>query len=138
MIVHYSKLCMNIMIVFSTITLLGCDMILKQYSPAEPLPVEIKNTGKINILVPSFAESWQQGSEVLIRWQTHGDIKQVNIFLFRKSEMIYNITTYSDNKNNYRWQIPVNLPNSVQYSIRIENSYNKDEFAVSERFSIKQ
>ncbi len=116
----------------------GCDMMLRQYSPTEPLPVELRYPGKLIVLVPSFADTWHQGTEVLIRWQTKSEIKQVNILLFRKSEMICTITTYSDNKSEYRWQIPVDLPNSVQYSIKIENSFNENEFSFSERFAIKK
>lgn len=118
--------------------LCSCDILYRQYSDTDYLPTDINYLNKINITSPAFADEWKQLSEVVIKWNSSGTINQVDVELFKKDNRIFTIKKQTGNSGELKWIIPKDIPNSVQYNIRISNSYNQNEYGESERFAITE
>lgn len=114
----------------------SCDFIYKDYSPNDYPEAVITYQNRITVVSPSFADEFRRGSEINIAWSSFGTINKVDIELFKKSQQIRIIKSSSDNTGQLKWMIPSDIPNSVQYSLRISNSENKSEFAISDRFAV--
>ena len=118
--------------------LCSCDIIYRQYSETDYLLVDINFPNKINIISPVFADEWKHLSEVVIKWNSSGTLTEVDVELYKKNSRIYIIEKLTDNSGELKWIVPNDIPNSVQYNIRISNSYNPDEYGESERFAITE
>lgn len=118
--------------------LCSCDIIYRQYSDTDYLLTDIDYTNQINITSPSFADEYKQLSVVVIKWNSSGILTEVDVELFKKDKLIFTIKKQSGNSGELKWIIPNDIPNSVQYNIRISNSYNPDEYGESERFAITE
>ncbi|MFO7525025.1 MAG: GPI anchored serine-threonine rich family protein [Ignavibacteriaceae bacterium] len=118
--------------------LCSCDIIYRQYSDTDYLLIDIDNPNEIIFISPVFADEWKQLSEVLIKWNSSGTLTEVDVELYKKNHGVFTIKKQTDNTGELRWTIPNDIPNSVQYNIRISNSYNPDEYWESERFAITE
>ena len=92
-----------------------------------------------NIFVssPSSGAVWKPGNEYEIKWTAMGNIKKVNLILLKKKQYYKIIIADKiESKRRYSWLIPENIPGSVSYQIKIENSDEPELFYYSEYFEI--
>ena len=63
-------------------------------------------------------------------------ISNIDIYLYRKSVLKRTITLNLVNQGSYTWHIPNVIDNSINYTVKVVNSNNPEEFNSSGRFTI--
>ncbi|MGE5430802.1 MAG: Ser-Thr-rich GPI-anchored membrane family protein [Syntrophomonadaceae bacterium] len=99
----------------------------------------ITSTDTPNVLyltTPSPGEVLLKGVQFPIRWFVSPSVKTVSLTLFKKTEEITGISGATDNDGQFTWRIPITIPSSSHYRIKLSNTVSPDEFIFSDYFTI--
>ena len=117
-------------------TFSGCELFIDD----SEAPVSIVNpppeANNIIVTEPVFGTILNPGDEIIIKWNAH-TISKIDIQLYRKSEYKFTIIENLSSNNVYKWNIPVGIPLSNHYHIKIQSHSNNDIFDFSEQFGIQ-
>ena len=110
---------------------IGWDETFEQ--PVYP-PFEIKSN--INIITLYDGMESEPGDTIEIKWNSYNNLKKVDIYLYRKATQKITIATGLKNSFKYNWVIPLEIPHSLHYHIKIVNHDNPEDYKMGDRFSI--
>ena len=130
------KLIIKTLIIFSLI-LSGCRQIFGDREQPESIvevPIEASN---IIIKSPAHGTIWNPGDTIIIKWSA-STIQRIDIQLYRKSEFKFMITKNIENSGRFDWTIPIDIPLSNHYLIKVTSHNNPDIYNFSGRFGIQQ
>lgn len=119
-----------------SVLLTGCRGIFGDRDQPESIvqvPIEASN---IIINSPVQGSIWNPGDTIRIKWNAP-TIKRINIQLYRKSEYKFTITEYVENSGKFDWILPLDIPLSNQYLIKISSHNIPDIYKFSGRFGIQ-
>lgn len=126
---------MTMMIIFSVLSFNSCRDIFgdreQPISIVQP-PIEGSN---ISVVAPSYGSVWNPGDTILIKWLAP-TIKQIDIYLFRKTEYKFRISDNIKNNGYFYWIVPSDINSSVHYRIKISNHNNAETYSFSGQFAI--
>jgi hypothetical protein len=91
----------------------------------------------LQVEIPKYGETWEPGSQHLIKWITNSEITNVNIDLYKKGTRIYKLFSNIQNTGELLWHIPSDIIRSNHYQLRISNYNNGNQEVFSEVFYIK-
>ena len=103
------------------------------YDFSEYFTIEILKT--ITILNPISYARFTPGSRCEIKWNTTGNISNVNIELYQNSDLILTIAEQHENVQNFTWLVPDNLQEG-DYSVKIVDANDLDVYIFSVTFTI--
>lgn len=126
---------------FSLALLAGCREKLNLTDPGAGTNIIISDNNNNNpnvlyVTTPKAGDILQKGVQFRIRWFVSPEVKTVALSLFRKDEEITGISAATANDGQFTWQIPTNIPSSVNYRIKLSNTLSPDQFIFSEYFTI--
>lgn len=125
---------------FSLILQSGCREKLNLTDPGQGTNILISNNNSVPVTLylttPRSGEVLQKGEQLRINWVVSPSIKSISLTLFRKNELITGISTSTENDGIFNWKIPVTIPSSSNYRIKLVNVSDQEEFAYSEYFTI--
>lgn len=90
----------------------------------------------ITITSPDISSYWTMGSHYYIKWDSTGNISNVNIELFNDGKYSYTIGLNVENNGSHLWILPLFLNPSYSYQIKIIDTYNSSNYYFSNEFSI--
>lgn len=115
----------------------GCRQIFGDREQPESIvdvPIEASN---IIIKSPEHGTIWNPGDTIIIKWIAP-TIHRIDIQLYRKSEFKFMITKNIENSGRFDWIIPIDIPLSNHYLIKVTSHNNPDIYNFSGRFGIQQ
>lgn len=98
----------------------------------KPMVVSLKE-----IQTPSERVIWEQGKEYEIQWSVTQNLDKISIVLLKKFVQVATIAGSTENDGSYNWFIPVDLPASHHYRIKIISPYNYLASSTSVEFEIE-
>lgn len=119
-----------------TSLLLECRGLLTDSEPPDSIvqpPIEANN---IQVLEPVFSKIYYPGDTLIVKWIAP-TIEKINIQLYKKSEYKFTLAENVNNNGNFSWIIPINIPSSNHYLIKIISNNNNNIFKYSEQFGIQ-
>ena len=125
----YILLILSIFIVINQ----GCKVRVSEASDVE-IPIVIVE--EIIIISPSKGDMYRPGNLLKIRWVASPNLSKVNIFLLKNDIIERTLAHNQENNETFGWWIEPDIDNSAQYSVKIENIFQKENFSISETFSI--
>ena len=128
-------LTLKTLLVFSVL-LTGCRQIFGDREQPELIvqaPIEASN---ILVNSPSQGTIWKPGETITINWIAP-TIKKIDIQLYRKSEFKFSITENLENSGKFDRILPLDIPLSNHYLVKITSHSNPDIFKFSGRFGIQ-
>ena len=102
------------------------------------LGIPINDNEEIIIISPSSGDIFEPGDLLKIRWLSSSSLNKVDIFLLRNNTIVHTFALDQNNNGTYGWFIDDDVDVSSSYSIKVVNSFDDENFSISERFSIKQ
>ncbi len=125
----------NLIIIISLFILISLNCRTSNDNPVSGNPTPSIN--EVKVYNPSVGEKWNPGRKYQIQWSGLSSDQKVNVILLKKKQY-YRLIIGSNITNNGRldWKIPEDIPQSVSYQIKIENSENPAQFFYSEVFEI--
>jgi hypothetical protein len=90
----------------------------------------------ITVVEPVSTSAWSKGSSKDINWTSRGTIPNVKIELYKDGILELTISSLTSNDGVYLWNIPSNLTESSEYSIKIIDSSNSVTYDFSDNFAI--
>jgi hypothetical protein len=130
------NLSIKILLIF-TLIISGCRQIFGDREQPESIvevPIEASN---IIVKSPVRGTIWNPGDTILIKW-TAPTIPKIDIQLYRKSEFKFMITKNIENSGRLDWTIPIDIPLSNHYLIKVTSHNNPEIYNFSGRFGIQQ
>lgn len=91
----------------------------------------------IKITSPKYSEVWNYDSSQEIQWTSSNRSSSVSIDLYRKHTHKLSIDSETDDDGSYLWEVPVHLPSSNLYRIKLTNIQNPVDTTYSPFFSIR-
>ncbi len=85
---------------------------------------------------PERGDIYHLGDSISIEYSTFTTSDLVNIYIIKKSHVIYKIAEEEENDGNFIWQTNDDTQTSVQYQIKIENPEDPEIFILSDRFGV--
>lgn len=131
------KLITTVIVTIQLLSIAGCRQIFGDREQPEQIVSPSEQKAKFVFTSPTFRSVWKADEVMEIKWITSGQVNKVNIKLFRKSFLQFNLVLGLQNNGNYSWNIPANISPSLHYLIRIENYNNPEEYKLSERFIVE-
>jgi len=128
-------------VVFSVVILVvlftGCRQLLEGTNDPGFITTNFEAVEKIIVTSPVKGDIYAPGDLMEIKWLTSfSSVTKLNILLYRKSILQRTIIEATQNVSNYFWRIPDVIDNSINYTIKLVNSNNPEEFNHSGRFGI--
>jgi hypothetical protein len=118
-------------------SLTGCRQLLEGASDPGFITTDLEPVEKIVVSSPVRGDIYEPGESVQINWVTaFSSFSNIDIYLYRKSNLQRTIIENTQNNGSYFWRIPDVIDNSVQYIIKVVNSDNQEVFNYSGRFGI--
>lgn len=91
----------------------------------------------ISTVSPNGGEAWKSGNSELIRWETN-ILENVWIELLQDQILHSTLDTVSGSQQAYAWEIPADMSNGEDFSIRIRSESDPSIYGISaDYFSIK-
>lgn len=90
---------------------------------------------KIDILSPSAGQKLIKEDVYDIRWKAE-NVEKLTIELYKNNAKISTITSDLSNSGNYSWEVPKDLVDDSDYTIRIWDTRYPNEYTESEQFTI--
>ncbi len=116
----------------------GCNIDGVEVADIPEIEIETTSIAAIDVISPTSADRWKKGESYLIRWSSPSGIKTVRIELYRKTALQRVIINDIENRNEYWWNIPDEIATSLNYSIKVVNTANENQFGFSQRFTIER
>jgi hypothetical protein len=120
-----------------TLIISGCRQIFGDREQPESIvevPIEASN---IIVRSPTHGTICNPGDTIFIKWIAP-TIQRIDIQLYRKSEFKFMITKNIENSGRFDWIIPIDIPLSNHYLIKVTSHNNPDIYNFSGRFGIQQ
>ena len=102
------------------------------------LVLKTNNSKNITITSPTGETSWERGTSQYITWETTGNIKNLDIELWKGGIWQESIATNTKNDQAKYWEISEVMIADKDYQIKIIDSENSSIFTYSEEFEIYQ
>ena len=99
-------------------------------------PFNIYTNQTIVVTQPTIATQWENGTTQTISWTWNNGIINVDIDLYKNSIFNQSIVSNVANTGSYDWDIPDNLINGSDYSIRVIESVTRADYNFSSDFSM--
>jgi len=129
------KLTLKCLLIFSVL-LSGCRQIFGEREQSESIVSAPTEAANIIVTSPVHGNTWNPGDTITIKW-TAPTIKKLEIQLYRKSEYKFTITENLENIGQFNWIVPLDIPLSNHYLIKVANHNNQDVYKFSGRFGIQ-
>jgi hypothetical protein len=123
-------------ILFSLLAVVGCRDIFGERTAPESIVQPPQESSNLVVTEPVHGKIWNPGDTIQIKWIAP-TIKEIDLELYRKSEYKFLIAGEISNSGNYFWIIPIDLPLSNHYLIKVSNHNNTDVFNFSGRFGVQ-
>jgi len=129
------KFTLKCFLIFSVL-LSGCRQIFGDRE--QPESIVSAPTEAVNIIVssPIYGTIWNPGDTITIKWIAP-TIKKLEIQLYRKSEYKFTITENLENTELFDWIVPLDIPLSNHYLVKVVNHNNHDVYKFGGRFGIQ-
>ncbi|MBK9097850.1 MAG: GPI anchored serine-threonine rich family protein [bacterium] len=123
-------------IFFSLLAVVGCRDIFGDRTEPESIVQPPQEGSNLVVTEPVHGKIWNPGDTIQIKWIAP-TIKKIDLELYRKSEYKFLIAGEVSNYGNYSWIIPIDLPLSNHYLIKVSNHNNADVYKFSGRFGVQ-
>jgi hypothetical protein len=123
-------------ILFSLLAVVGCRDFFGEKTAPESIVQPPQESSNLVVTEPVHGTIWNPGDTIRIKWIAP-TIKEIDLELYRKSEYKFLIAGEISNSGNYFWIIPIDLPLSNHYLIKVSNHNNADVFQFSGRFGVQ-
>lgn len=123
-------------IFFSLLAIVGCRDIFGDGTEPESIVQSPQEGSNLVVTEPAHGKIWNPGDTIQIKWIAP-TIKKIDMELYRKSEYKFLIAGEVSNYGNYSWIIPIDLPLSNHYLIKVSNHNNADVYKFSGRFGVQ-
>ena len=82
---------------------------------------EGNNTPSITVLSPNGGETWTQGEEVIITWESNAIPGLVKVSLHKNGNYYKNIAVTTENDGEYIWEVPGYVSPDDVYTVRVRS-----------------
>lgn len=90
----------------------------------------------LKITSPVYGDVWEPGTKHIVRWNFPTEVKNVKIYLFRKSEFKSYLTISTQNTGSFEWEIPKDIRRSVHYRLKIQSYDHENIYTMSDYFFV--
>lgn len=118
------------------LTINGCRDIFGERTAPESVVNPPEESSNLEVFEPIHGRIWNPGDTLQIKWIAPA-IKKIDLKLYRKSAYKFDIASEIANTGIYVWIIPMDIPLSNHYLIRVSNHNNTEVFKFSGRFGIQ-
>jgi len=129
------KFTLKCFLIFSVL-LSGCRQIFGDREQPESIVSAPTEAANIIVTSPDQGTIWNPGDTITINWIAP-TIKKLEIQLYRKSEYKFTITENLENNGQFDWIVPLDIPLSNHYLVKVANHNNRDVYKFSGRFGIQ-
>jgi len=129
------KFTLKNLLIFSVL-LIGCRQIFGDREQSESIVSAPTEAANIIVTLPVHGTIWNPGDTITIKWFAP-TIKKLEIQLYRKSEYKFTITDNLENTGQFNWIVPLDIPLSNHYLVKVANHNNHDVYKFSGRFGIQ-
>lgn len=129
------KLTLKSLLIFSVL-LSGCRQIFGESEQSESIVSAPTEAANIIVTSPVHGTIWNPGDTITIKWIAP-TIKKLEVQLYRKSEYKFTITENLENSGQFNWIVPLEIPLSNHYLVKLANHNNHDVYKFSGRFGIQ-
>jgi Ser-Thr-rich glycosyl-phosphatidyl-inositol-anchored membrane family len=129
------KFTLKSLLIFSVL-LSGCRQIFGEREQSGSIVSAPTEAANINVISPVHGTIWNPGDTITIKWIAP-TIKKLEIQLYRKSEYKFTITENLENIGQFNWIVPLDIPLSNHYLVKVANHNNQDVYKFSGRFGIQ-
>lgn len=91
-----------------------------------------------DIKTPSERVIWELGETRLIEWEITPNLNNVTVLLLKKNVKVKVLEELTENDGSYSWGIPLDLPPSHHYRIKLASPFTASATAVSVEFEIQR
>lgn len=123
-------------ILFSLLAIIGCRDIYGDRAEPQSIVQPPEESSNLVVNEPVQGKIWNPGDTIQIKWIAP-TIKKIDLELYRKSEYKFLIAGEVSNSGNYSWIIPIDIPLSNHYLIKVSNHNNTNVFKFSGRFAVQ-
>lgn len=93
----------------------------------------------IQVLSPRAGDSFQTGSDLVVKWQIFGTVTSLRVQLFIEDQYVRTIRqSTTESEGLFSWPIPSSMTSSSKYRIKIVDGDNSDNYTFSDTFTIFQ
>ena len=115
----------------------GCRQLLEGANDPGFITTDFEPVEEIVVSSPVNGDIYEPEESKQIMWfSSLSSISNFDIYLYRKSVLKRTITLNLVNQGSYTWHIPTVIDNSINYTVKVVNSNNPEEFNSSGRFAI--
>jgi hypothetical protein len=129
------KFTLKSLLIFSVL-LSGCRQIFGEREQTESIVSAPTEAANIIVASPVHGTIWNPGDTITIKWIAP-TIKKLKIQLYRKNEYKFTITENLENTGQFDWIVPLDIPLSNHYLVKVGNHNNHDVYKFSGRFGIQ-
>ena len=120
----------------SSLLLYGCREILGDREQPESIVQAPPVASYVFVFSPTQGTIYNPGDTISVKWIAP-TIKRIDIQLYRKSEYKFTITENIENTGRFNWIVPIEIPLSNHYQLKVINHINSDTYQFSGRFGIQ-
>ncbi len=114
----------------------GCRQMFGDRAQSESIVQAPDEASNIFVTSPVHGTVWNPGDTITIKWIAP-TIRKMEVQLYRKSEYKFTIIENIENVGKYEWIVPLDIPLSNHYLIKVANQNNHDVYKFSGRFGIQ-
>jgi len=115
----------------------GCRQLLEGANDPGFITTDFEPVEEIVVSSPVNGDIYEPEESMQIMWfSSLSSISNIDTYLYRKSVLKRTITLNLVNQGSYTWHIPTVIDNSINYTVKVVNSNNPEEFNSSGRFAI--
>lgn len=118
------------------IVVVGCRDIFGDKTSPESIVQSPLEGSNIIVTEPVQGRIWSPGDTIQIKWIAP-TIHKIDLDLYKKSDFKISIANATSNEGEYFWVIPISLPLSNHYLIKVSNHNNKEVHKFSGRFGVQ-
>ena len=123
-------------LLIGTLLLMGCRQIFGDREQPESTVLAPNEASNIFVSSPIQGTIYNPGDTVSVKWIAP-TIKKIDILLYRKSEYKFTITENLENTGRFDWIIPLEIPLSNHYLVKVISHNNSGTYQFSGRFGIQ-
>lgn len=129
------KIILKTLLIFSVL-LTGCRQIFGDREQPESIVLAPTEASNIFVSSPIQGTIYNPGDTLSVKWIAP-TIKKIDIQLYRKSEYKFTIAENLENTGRFDWIVPLEIPLSNHYLVKVINHNNLDTYQFSGRFGIQ-
>jgi hypothetical protein len=132
-----NKILFQLLIIsLSTLIPVGCRDIFGDRTQPQSIVQPPDEGSNLSVIEPVQGGIWNPADTIQIKWIAP-TIEKIDLQLYRKTELKFNIAINLENSGAYQWIIPLDIPSSNHYLIKVINHNDVDVFKFSGRFCIQ-